>query len=99
MWIILIQVIFSLAMFVNAVLFIPQAVKLLKTKTADNVSFITFMGFNLIQLAIVAHGLMVKDYLLVAGMSLTFVTCGSVTFLILFYNYHKLYAKCVTHNR
>lgn len=82
---IIIEAVFSLALFINALLFLPQALKLIQQKKSGDISFTTFAGFNLIQLAMIAHGILVHDYLLVWGMMLTFVTCGFVSFLIIYY--------------
>lgn len=86
----IINVIFELALFINASLFLPQAIRLIRFKNAENLSLTSFAGFNLIQVAIIAHGVLIKDWLLVIGMCFTFVTCGLVTGLIIFYNYRKM---------
>jgi MtN3 and saliva related transmembrane protein len=80
-----IEVLFSLALFINAVLFVPQALTLFKTKNSADLSFITFFGFLLIQLVTVIHGVLRKDYLLTLGTSLSMLTCGLVTSLIVYY--------------
>lgn len=85
----IIEFIFSAALFINAVLFIPQVIKIYKEKAAKDVSMPTFLGFLLIQFAIVLHGLITKDYLLVIGYLLSMVTCGSVVVLIFFYRKPK----------
>lgn len=85
-----IEISFSFAMFVNALLFIPQAVKIFKEKTAKSVSLLTFLGFLLIQLATVLHGVFKHDDILVIGFLLSMLTCGSVVALIFFYNKRNL---------
>ncbi len=80
-----IEFIFSAALFINAILFIPQAVRIYKEKAANGVSLITFTGFFLIQVAIILHAIIVKDYLLMGGYILSLLTCGAVIFLILLY--------------
>ena len=81
----LIDVLFSLGLFANAILFIPQAIKILKTKSAKNISLITFGGINLIQLSMILHGYIIKDYLLVFWICISLFTCGFVTFLTILY--------------
>lgn len=76
---------FSAALFVNAALFIPQAVKIYTTKTAKEVSLFTFMGFLIIQFATVLHAFVIKDYILLFGYLLSMVTCGTVVILVLVY--------------
>lgn len=41
---------FAVSLLANAVLFIPQIVKLMKIKNSEGVSTITFLGFNVIQI-------------------------------------------------
>ena len=80
-----IEIFFSIGLFINAMLFVPQAIKLYRTKNAQGLSFTTFAGFNLIQLFTVLHGYLHHDLILLIGALLSLVTCGLVTFLIVFY--------------
>lgn len=49
-WVIpLIEFLFAAALFVNALLFIPQALQIYKQKKSEEVSLITFGGFWLTQ--------------------------------------------------
>src|SRR3990167_4860207 len=81
----LIEIIFSLALFINALLFIPQIIAILRERSAKGVSLLTFLGFLLIQFAIILHGLMYRDFLLIAGYLLSMVTCGTVVLLVIIY--------------
>lgn len=85
-----IEISFSVAMFINALLFVPQAIKIFKEKNAKSVSLLTFIGFLVIQLATVFHGIFRHDYILVVGYLLSMLSCGSVVALILFYNKRNL---------
>ncbi|HYF97612.1 MAG TPA: PQ-loop domain-containing transporter, partial [Coxiellaceae bacterium] len=76
-----VEVIFSLGLLFNIILFIPQAVKIYKKKEARDLSLITFMGFNVMQFFTAWHGYLVKDYLLMFGFAFSFLTCGVVTLL------------------
>lgn len=89
----IIEFLFSAALFLNTLLFIPQAVKIFKKKTAEGVSLITFVGFLFIQLAIIAYGLMTKDYLLAGGYFLSMITCGLVVIAALLYRHPKNTSK------
>jgi MtN3 and saliva related transmembrane protein len=80
-----IEVIFSLGLFINALLFIPQIIKLYKTKDAIGFSLITFAGFNIIQLFTALHGFLHNDILLMLGNFISLCTCGIVTGMIIFY--------------
>lgn len=76
---------FGFALLINAILFIPQAMRIWKEKTAKSVSLITFLGFWLTQLTIVIHGIIKKDYILATGYLLSMVTCGGVIFLAIYF--------------
>jgi len=86
MWIkAIIDFLFGIGMIANAALFIPQAWVIYKSKSAKNLSFATFAGFNFIQIFTALHGFMIKDYLLAGFMGLSFITCGMVTLMIFLY--------------
>ncbi len=82
----IIEVTFSLALLINALLFIPQALRIFKEKSAAGVSLLTFLGFLLIQFVIVLHGVLHQDYPLIIGYLLSMLSCGVVVMLILFYH-------------
>jgi MtN3 and saliva related transmembrane protein len=73
--------IFGLGMVLNAALFVPQAVHLWRTKTAQGVSILSFAGFNILQAIGTLHGYFEHDYALMIGMLASLLTCGSVTVL------------------
>lgn len=81
---------FSLGLVVNALLFIPQILAIIRKKSAQGVSLITFLGFNIIQLFTFFHGLMLQDYVLAIGYLLSILTCGTVSALVVYYNYIRL---------
>lgn len=78
-----IEAIFILSMLINAALFIPQSIKAYRTNTAGMLSLSTFGGFNLIQVAVMLHAYIHHDWYLVLGMSLSVITCGSITIQII----------------
>ncbi|MDR3124996.1 MAG: hypothetical protein LBU10_03895 [Endomicrobium sp.] len=80
-----IEAVFGMAMFINAALFLPQAIKLYKTKNTEGLSLITFIGFGIIQLSSILHGYIRKDYIFMSGMLLSMVSCGGICFLIIYY--------------
>src|SRR5271155_3116318 len=84
------EIIFSSALFINALLFIPQLIKIIKEKTAHDVSLLTFFGFWLIQAAIVWHGFLQQDFLLIWGYLFSMVTCGLVIVCIMIYRHQSL---------
>jgi MtN3 and saliva related transmembrane protein len=84
-----VEAVFGLAMFVNAVLFIPQALRLYKVKNTKGLSIVTFIGFNFIQFFTVLHGYIQKDYVLMYGNILSLFLAGTVTFLIVLYRKNK----------
>lgn len=79
----LVEFFFSLGMFINALLFIPQAYKIYRDDNAHSLSLITFAGFNFIQLTMILHGLLHDDWFLVAGMGLSLFTCALITIQII----------------
>lgn len=81
----LFEIIFSLSLFANAALFIPQAVRIYKCKSGKGVSLITFVGFLFIQASIVANGIIRDDRVLAFGTSLSLLTCGAVVWLLVYY--------------
>lgn len=81
----IIDSLFALSLFLNALFFLPQALKIYKNKNANDISLITFLGFNLMQLLSVLHGFLHRDYILVTGFFLSFITCSFVTFLAFYY--------------
>lgn len=74
-----------LALFVNALLYIPQIMLLLETKYANDVSLITFAGFDLINFILLIHGLIHNDKSLYVGSLVSFITNSIVVFLIIYY--------------
>ena len=80
---------FSISLIVNAILFIPQAYIIFRTKNVQDVSLITFIGFNVIQLFTLFHGLLTHDYILAFGYLLSIITCGTVSALIIYFKYMK----------
>ncbi len=85
----LVAVFFSIALFVNAALFMPQILRLWRTKNPEGLSLITFGGFNLIQILAIMHGYLNQDYVLAVGFSLSLLTCGLITALIFYYRFKK----------
>lgn len=78
-------VFFAIGLFINALLFVPQIIKLWRIKESKDLSLVMFGGFNLIQIFAVLHGYMNQDYILMIGFLLSLITSGAVTFLIVFY--------------
>lgn len=60
-------------------LFIPQAIKIWRTKTAKGVSIPTFVGFNVLQVIGLVHGFINNVPELIPGMIVSLVLCGAVT--------------------
>ncbi|HVW70950.1 MAG TPA: PQ-loop domain-containing transporter [Steroidobacteraceae bacterium] len=77
----LVAYVFGFAMLLNAVLFIPQALHLWRTKTAQGVSVASFAGFNALQAVGALHGYFEHDAALAVGMLASLLSCGTVTVL------------------
>ena len=85
----IVELLFSSGMIVNAILFIPQSIRIYKHKSSEGVSLVTFIGFLLIQLTIILHGMINHDFLLVFGYIFSIITCGAVIVLTIIYRYKK----------
>jgi MtN3 and saliva related transmembrane protein len=78
-----VALLFGLGLGANALLFVPQAIAIARTRSAQGVSVLTFAGFNAMQAIGVLHGWLEKDWSLTAGMAASLLTCGAVTVLAL----------------
>lgn len=78
--------VFGIGMVLNAALFVPQALRLWRTKTAQGVSILSFAGFNALQAIGALHGYFQHDRALIIGMLASLATCGSVTVLATHYS-------------
>jgi MtN3 and saliva related transmembrane protein len=81
----IIGVIFGLGLVVNGGLFVVQAVKIVRSRSAKGVSTFTFAGFNVLQITGILHGIFQKDIYLLTGMVASFLACGAVTVLSIVY--------------
>ena len=82
-----IDFIFEISLFVNAMLFIPQILQLLKQKHSKDVSLLTFGGFCIMQITAIVYGVLKQDMFMIVGYSVSLLTCGIVTFLIVYYRH------------
>lgn len=83
----LIDLLFAGALFINALLFIPQALRIISTRCSRDISLLTFGGFLCIQLTAVLHGFLHHDYLLGFGSILSMLTCATVVVLTVIYRF------------
>ena len=81
----LVDIVFGAGLLINAMLFVPQAIRLFKKKESGELSLITFVGFCLTQLSAVIYGCLHGDYILMSGYLLAFATCSTVTVMIFLY--------------
>src|ERR1700733_15805741 len=86
----IVAVIFGLGLLCNALLFVPQALAVWRKKTDEGISLITFGGFSILQAIGIVHGLYQQDLSLILGMAASLLSCGTVTFLTLFYRMRRL---------
>ena len=82
--------VFGFGMALNALLFVPQALAIWRTRRVEGVSLVTFGGFNVLQALGVLHGTLQHDWSLATGMAVSLMTCGSVTLLTLVYRHRPL---------
>ncbi|MCK4890650.1 MAG: hypothetical protein KAS97_12020, partial [Candidatus Aminicenantes bacterium] len=81
----IIAVIFGMGLMANAGLFVIQAVKIVKNKSAKGVSTVTFAGFSILQITGILHGYFQNDMYLLTGMAASLLACGTVTILSVIY--------------
>lgn len=80
-----VEYLFGLGLFINALLFVPQIIQLYRSKDAEGISLLTFSGFCFLQLLAILHGYFRHDHVLMIGYFFSIVTCGTVTILIFIY--------------
>lgn len=80
-----VEIAFGLSLFVNPLLFLPQARVLYQKKDSSEISLFTFVSFVIMQALAVLHGLVVKDYLLMFGFLLSLIACATVASLAVYY--------------
>ena len=82
-----IEICFVIVLFLNAVLYVPQAIKLChgKIKEAKHLSLFMFGGFNIIQIVTILHGYLHQDYILMIGTVLSLITCFVITMQLIIY--------------
>jgi MtN3 and saliva related transmembrane protein len=81
-----VEFVFGLCLVINAGVFIPQAVKIYKSKNVQGLSLVTFLGFNFVQLFTILHAMINSDMILLYGTLLSFITCAVVSFFIFKYS-------------
>ncbi len=81
----IIAVIFGMGLMANAGLFVIQAAKIIKNKSAKGVSTLTFAGFSILQITGILHGYFQNDMYLLTGMAASLLACGTVTILSVIY--------------
>ena len=86
----IVAVIFGLGLLCNALLFVPQAIAVGRKKTDEGISLVTFGGFSVLQAIGIVHGIYQQDLSLILGMTASLCSCGTVTFLTLFYRVRRL---------
>ena len=64
---------------------IPQILALLKLKDSSELSLITFLGFNFIQIVTIFHAYFYREWLLLIGVVLFLIAYGFISFLIAYY--------------
>ena len=81
----IVDILFDLGVFINALLYLPQAIKIFLSKSARGLSLLAFLIFDFSILAFLLHGLIQKDWPMVLGMALSLLTCGVTTIAVWVY--------------
>lgn len=82
-----IEFFFSIGLVVNTFLYVPQIFRLTNTKHANDISLITFAGFNLTSFFTCLHALLTGDKWLMIGYAFTCAANTLVTALIIKYRF------------
>lgn len=82
-------IVFGVGQFVNAALYVPQVVRLIQKKKAEDMSLITYAGFNFLQCLGVLFARETGDTYAVSGYLLSLTLCGLVTALVIYYRFVK----------
>ncbi len=80
-----VELIFGITLFVKAILFIPQAIKIYRAKQAKELSLLTFGGLSFMQLLTALHAYYHHDYVLMFGVLFSLFFCSAITFMIVIY--------------
>jgi MtN3 and saliva related transmembrane protein len=89
----IVAVIFGLGLLGNALLFVPQVLAVLRKKSDEGISLVTFGGFSVLQAIGIVHGIYQHDLSLILGMAASLLSCGTVTALTLLYRVRRLRAS------
>lgn len=81
----IVDLIFDLGLFINAVIYFPQIIKIIRTKETRDLSLVTFIGIALLQLSFALHGYFHQDNGLTIGMLAAFLVSSFLLFLIILY--------------
>lgn len=76
---------FGIGLVINAMLYVPQIMRLIKEKRSNELSYVMFCGFLCLTLSQVLYGFFRHDWIMAWGNMLTFITCGTVVCLIFVY--------------
>ena len=76
---------FALGLFVNAVLFLPQIIRLIKNKNSEELSTVMFVGFAIIQMLAILNALIHNDPALLYGSIISCIACSTTAFLVIYY--------------
>jgi MtN3 and saliva related transmembrane protein len=86
----IVDVVFGLGLFCNALLFVPQVIAVWRKKSDEGISLITFGGFSILQIVAIVHGVYWHDLSLIVGMAASLLSCGTLTLLTIFYRSRRL---------
>jgi|GEM_PF-1570270 len=76
---------FGIGLIVNAMLYVPQIMRLYKEKGSRELSYLMFGGFWFLTLSQTIYGFFKHDWIMAWGNMLTMITCGTVVCLIYIY--------------
>ena len=78
----IVDLLFGTALVVNAIVFLPQIIKVLRRKTSHVLSILTLGGWIFLQLTLLFYGIVNRNYLLALSCVFSLLTCIVVVILI-----------------
>lgn len=81
----IVDILFDFSLVINALVLLPQIIKVIRLKATKELSFLTFFCIFLLQLLFGLHGYFHQDYALMIGMIAAMLVTGTLNVLILFY--------------
>lgn len=81
----IIDILFGLGLFINALLFVPQLLRIVRVKSGHDISLLTFAGFFILNLISSIYGYYHSDWIMVIGYAVSALMCVLIVLATLIY--------------